>query len=550
MRLVITLLLLLLIPNAYAQGVPESGAIDELLRTFENAAGQWPPVLRQYATYVFVALVTISWAWSFMWMAFKEANITELLAELARRSLMIGFFYWLLMDGTWIAAKIVEGFQFLAQALTGKYIHPSSIFDIGYSLASEIIKKLSWTDMVDGLGFVLAGIGILIVFAFIALEMLLVIIQYYIMLNLGVIMMGFLGHEWSREYAINYFRLMLGLGVKLLSMQMIVALSLTILQGWLNTSDLTWTQILLILPCIIVIWGLVREVPALAQSLISGTDSTSGNSIAGAMQAVAATAALAAGAYAAAGAMGGGAMGGGANMGNLLRNAWDQANGTDSDPATSPLPDSDSGSGESSGLTGSSNMSSDLPRSHGNNGSSGNADSGDFQGSISGSGSPSSSGTAPDSSSPLSSASAPAAKSSMLSTAGKAAKIAGATVAKETLSSAKNAFLSGLKRPIENRNQDTVIGRAANSLSKTAGAPSQDAPIENAKASPQSGGSQGNNGGSGKDWFSQSGGYNNLSRDQKAAAKEAHTRWRSESDSNTYDLNKYVQYTQEHHKDK
>lgn len=543
MRLVITLLLLLLIPNAYAQGVPESGAIDELLRTFENAAGQWPPVLRQYSTYVFVALVTISWSWTFMWMAFKEANITELLAELTRRSLMIGFFYWLLMDGTWIAAKIVEGFQFLAQALTGKYIHPSSIFDIGFSLASEIIKKLSWTDMVDGLGFVLAGIGILIVFAFIALEMLLVIIQYYIMLNLGVIMMGFLGHEWSREYAINYFRLMLGLGVKLLSMQMIVALSLTILQGWLSTSDLTWTQILLILPCIIVIWGLVREVPALAQSLISGTDSTSGNSIAGAMQAVAATAALAAGAYAGAAAMGGAGIGGGANMGNLLRNAWDQANGTDSDPATSPLPDSDSGSGESSGSTGSSSASSELPRSHGNNSSSGNADGGDFQGSISGS--PSSSGTATDSSSPSSSSSAPAAKRSMLSTAGKAAQIAGATVAKETLSSAKNAFLSGLKRPIEARNQDTVIGRAANSLSKTAGDPSQDTPIETAKTSPQSGGG----GGSGKDWFSQSGGYNNLSSGQKAAAKEAHTRWRSESDTHTYDLNNYVQYTQEHHKD-
>lgn len=464
MRLVITLFLLLLIPNAYAAGVPDTGAIDELLRTFETAASQWPPVLRQYATYVFIALVTISWTWTFMWMAFKDANITELLAELTRRSLMIGFFYWLLMDGTSIASAIVEGFQFLGQALLGKHITPSSIFDIGFSLASAIIQKLSLTKLVDSLGFVLAGLGILIVFAFIALEMLLVTIQYYIMLNLGVIMMGFLGHEWSREYAINYFRLMLGLGVKFLSMQLIVVLSMNILDGWIKTSDLTWTQVLLILPVIIVIWGLVREVPALAQSLISGSDSTSGNSIAGAMQAVAATAALAAGAYAGATAMGGGAMGGGANMGNLLRNAWDQANGTDSDPATSPLPDSDSRSGESSGSTGSSNMSSDLPRSHGNNGSSGNADGGNFQGSISGSGSPSSSSTTTHSSSP--SSSTPAAKRSLLSTAGKAAQIAGTTVAKETLSSAKNAFLSGLKRPIENRNQDTVIGRAASSLSK------------------------------------------------------------------------------------
>lgn len=528
MRLVITLLLLLLIPNAYAQGVPESGAIDELLRTFENAAGQWPPVLRQYSTYVFVALVTISWAWSFMWMAFKESNITELLAELTRRSLMIGFFYWLLMDGTWIAAKIVEGFQFLAQALTGKYIHPSSIFDIGFSLASEIIKKLSWTDMVDGLGFVLAGIGILIVFAFIALEMLLVIIQYYIMLNLGVIMMGFLGHEWSREYAINYFRLMLGLGVKLLSMQMIVALSLTILQGWLNTSDLTWTQILLILPCIIVIWGLVREVPALAQSLISGTDSTSGNSIAGAMQAVAATAALAAGAYAGAAAMGGAGIGGGANMGSLLRNAWDQANGDDSnDPATSPLPDADPSSSSSSpGSSGGA----DLPRTHGE-------ESADYQGSISGASSGASS-QQPEANAP----STNGATQSKLATAGKAAKIAGAAIAKETMSSAKNAFMSGLKRPIEAR-QDSVIGRAANSLNKNGTDSGQEALS----------GDSPNKANSSKEpdrWHSQQGGYSNLSSEQKNDAKAAHSRWREESDTHTFGLQDYVNYTQNINRDK
>ena len=422
-RLVIMLLFMLLIPNAYAQGVPDSGAIDELLRTFETAAGLWPPVLRQYATYVFVALVTISWSWTFFWMAFKEANIAELLAELTRRSVMVGFFYWLLMDGTSIAAKIVEGFQFLAQALTGKYIHPSSIFDIGFSLASEIIKKLSWVNFSDSLGFVLAGLGILIIFALIALEMLLVIIQYYIMLNLGVIMMGFLGHEWSREYALNYFRLMLGLGVKFLSMQLIVVLSMHILQGWLQVSDLTWTQVLLILPTLLIIWGLVREVPALAQSLISGSDRTSGNSIAAIMQAVSTTANLATGAFAGAAAVGAASLGGGANMGSLLGNAWDQASGND--PATSPLPETDSDSSPGA------NNSADLTRSHG----------GDYQGSISGN----------------------STEQSKLATAGKAVKIAGTAMTKETISSAKNAFMNGLKRPIEAR-KDTIIGRAAKSL--------------------------------------------------------------------------------------
>lgn len=438
MRLAITMFLLLLMPSAYAQGIPESGAINELLRTFETAAGQWPPVLRQYATYVFVALVTISWAWTFFWMAFKEANFTELLAELTRRSLMIGFFYWLLMDGTWIAQQIVEGFQFLATALTGRHIHPSSIFDIGFSLGSEIIKKLSLAQIADSFGFFFAGLGILIVFAFITLEMMLVIIQYYIMLNLGVIMMGLLGHEWSREYAINYFRLMLGLGVKFLSMQMIIVLSMTVMQNWLQASSLTWTQVLVILPCVIVIWGLVREVPALAQSLISGSDSTTGNAMAGVMQAAAATAALAAGAYAGAAALGGAAMGGMANLGNLLGNAWDLASG-DADPATSSLPDTDPSPDSGSGA--------ELPRSHG-----------DSAGSFSGA-------SSSNSASPQTGSSSSSPPQSKLATAGKAAKIAGAAIAKETLSSAKNAFLAGLKRPIEAR-QDTVIGRAANSLKK------------------------------------------------------------------------------------
>ncbi|MGI2002067.1 P-type conjugative transfer protein TrbL [Shewanella frigidimarina] len=500
MRLWLIFLVVLFIPNVHAQGVPDSGAINELLGTFEAAAGQWPSILRQYATYLFWSLVLISWTWSFFWMAFKEPNITELIVEFTRRSLLVGFFFWLLMDGTWIAAKIVEGFQFLGYALSGTSINPSSIFDIGYSLASTIIQKISFTDLGDSLAFIIAGLGILICFAFITLEMILVIIQYYIFLNLGVIMMGFLGHEWSREYGINYFRLMLGIGVKFLSMQMIVDLSMRMMNGWLQTSELTWTQVLLILPCVIIIWGLVREVPQLAQSLISGADKTTGDSMAGAMQAAATAAAVAAGAYAGSMALGGAGMGGGGNMGSLLKNAWDQAGGGDdsNDPATSSLPEDSASDNTGQG-------SSDIPRTHGSES--------EYQGSISGDSadspnagqssadspstgqsstdspstgqsstdspsagqsstdSPSASQSSTDSPSagqsseavPNPSVTSTGKSKSKIATMGKAAKIAGAAVAKEGISSAKNAFLKGLKSPIESRS-DSLFGRAANSI--------------------------------------------------------------------------------------
>ncbi|MCL1132760.1 P-type conjugative transfer protein TrbL, partial [Shewanella sairae] len=183
-------------------------------------------------------------------------------------------------------------------AATYKSISPSSIFDIGISLVTQILEKLSVTKPIDSLAYAAVGIGILIIFAFITLQLMVLIIQYYFFLNAGVVMLGFLGHEWSREYGINYFKLMIGLGVKYLTMQLIIVLTLDITQTWMKQSDLTWTQLIIILPTMIVLWGLIREVPQMAQSLVSGTDQTTGNAVAGAMQAAAAVAALAAGAAA------------------------------------------------------------------------------------------------------------------------------------------------------------------------------------------------------------------------------------------------------------
>ena len=370
MRIVITVLLTLLcaINPALAvdasAGAPDTGAMNELLRIFEQTAGQWPAIIQPITTWLFWTLVTISWAWGFGEMALKGADIKELLAELFKRTFMVGFFWWLLISAPEIASAIVNGFTWIGGKLAGnaaayKSISPSSIFDIGISLVTQILKKLSLTKPVDSLGYVLVGIGILVLFAFITLQLMVLIIQYYFFLNAGVVMMGFLGHEWSREYGINYFKLMIGLGVKYLTMQLIIVLTIGITQDWMKQSDLTWTQLIIILPTMIVLWGLIREVPQMAQSLVSGSDQTTGNALAGAMQAAAAMAAIAAGAFAAAGGASG-MMQGAGNLSQLMQGAWNEASGGDgggdseastneSDPATQSTPDSASGDTGSEG---------------------------------------------------------------------------------------------------------------------------------------------------------------------------------------------------------
>ncbi|SHO23814.1 P-type conjugative transfer protein TrbL [Moritella viscosa] len=452
MRIVITVLFIMLFalnPALAATGAPDTGAMNELLRIFENTAGQWPAIIQPITTWLFWSLVTISWAWGFGEMALKGADIKELLAELFKRTFMVGFFWWLLISAPRLAAAIVNGFTWIGGQLAGSSaaytsISPSSIFDIGISLVTKILKKLSVTDPIDSLGYVLVAIGIIVIFAFITLQLMVLIIQYYFFLNAGVVMMGFLGHEWSREYGINYFKLMIGLGVKYLTMQLIIVLTLDITQRWLKESDLTWTQLIIILPTMIIIWGLIREVPQMAQSLVSGTDQTTGNAVAGAMQAAAAMAAIAAGAFAAAG----GAskmMQGAGNMSQLLQGAWNEASGGDgeastneSDPATGPPPDSASNdSGDNNGA------------------SDGESDSG--------------SGAESSSSNNATSNAEPSPSNSKKSFAAKAtltAGIAGKAIGNEIKGSAKNAFKSGMSKftaPFSTPS-NSIIGRAAQSI--------------------------------------------------------------------------------------
>ncbi|SGZ00255.1 P-type conjugative transfer protein TrbL [Moritella viscosa] len=451
MRIVITVFIMLfaLNPALAATGAPDTGAMNELLRIFENTAGQWPAIIQPITTWLFWSLVTISWAWGFGEMALKGADVKALLAELFKRTFMVGFFWWLLISAPRLAAAIVNGFTWIGGQLAGSSaaytsISPSSIFDIGISLVTKILKKLSVTDPIDSLGYVLVAIGIIVIFAFITLQLMVLIIQYYFFLNAGVVMMGFLGHEWSREYGINYFKLMIGLGVKYLTMQLIIVLTLDITQRWLKESDLTWTQLIIILPTMIIIWGLIREVPQMAQSLVSGTDQTTGNAVAGAMQAAAAMAAIAAGAFAAAG----GAskmMQGAGNMSQLLQGAWNEASGGDgeastneSDPATGPPPDS--ASNDSGGDNGASD---------------GESDSG--------------SGAESSSSNNATSNAEPSPSNSKKSFAAKAALtagIAGKAIGNEIKGSAKNAFKSGMSKftaPFSTPS-NSIIGRAAQSI--------------------------------------------------------------------------------------
>jgi type IV secretion system protein TrbL len=70
----------------------------------------------------------------------------------------------------------------------------------------------------------------LIVCALIAVNMILLLCAAWIVLYAGLIFLGFGGCRWTSDMAINYYRTVLGVGVSLMTMQLIIGIGVQFLQ--------------------------------------------------------------------------------------------------------------------------------------------------------------------------------------------------------------------------------------------------------------------------------------------------------------------------------
>src|SRR5207249_11964210 len=77
---------------------------------------------------------------------------------------------------------------------------------------------------------IIIAVIILIVCALIAVNMILLLCAAWIVLYAGLIFLGFGGCRWTSDMAINYYRTVLGVGVSLMTMQLIIGIGVKFLQ--------------------------------------------------------------------------------------------------------------------------------------------------------------------------------------------------------------------------------------------------------------------------------------------------------------------------------
>ncbi|HEY5312300.1 MAG TPA: P-type conjugative transfer protein TrbL, partial [Pirellulales bacterium] len=266
------------------------GILTGLAHQFSTTTGPWTATALRYAQALFFALVAIEIAWSAITYVLQKDSLPDFVAALLLKILSVGFFYILLQPQygpVWIS-DVLASFSQAGSAIGGQSqfgpSDPSSIFNCGTDIANAMLQSISHNPGGINLGNILPAIeavlaalvcslGVVIAFAIIAGQLLITLIESYIVIGAGVFMLGFTGSRWTLVFGEKYVGYAISVGIKLFMLELIVGLGYSLGQQWAALFDNgiappeTYVEVV---GAALVFGFLVWQIPSLAGSLMNG----------------------------------------------------------------------------------------------------------------------------------------------------------------------------------------------------------------------------------------------------------------------------------------
>lgn len=271
-----------------------AGSLDTITELFKNGASAWESTLAGYAMGLFGLLVAIEVTFTLIKLALKGADMTEFGSELINRMMFVGFFSWLLSNSSTFARAIIDSLRQAGNSASAAGggtagIAPSDLFDAGVNMASAIFSAMDFSLSGVGqyLALCIAGLVICACFALIAAFMIVALVESYIVVSAGVILMGFGGSRWTKDFAVKTLTYAVSVGAKLFVLQLIAGLGETIVksqaaQMQAGSAVSSPADVLVLLGFAVVMLALVKTIPDAVQGLINGSSIGNGGGLAAA----------------------------------------------------------------------------------------------------------------------------------------------------------------------------------------------------------------------------------------------------------------------------
>ena len=254
-----------------------------VLTTLENqvvtAARGWETTVMQAARSLFWILAGIEVGVAAIFLAIEAASLDGWFAALVRRILFIGLFAFVLEQGPSFAKAVVDSLYQIGAG--GGSASPANVFNAGLKVAATMSDKAKFGLFEDNslaIAAVFAMVVVVVCFSLVAAVFVAVMVEMYVGLLAGMIMLGLGGSSYTKDFAVRYLTYAFSVGMKLMALVMIARIGSDVLLGLANASTGSdqFVSTLAIAGISVVVFVVSIYVPNIIQGVVQGTSVTGG----------------------------------------------------------------------------------------------------------------------------------------------------------------------------------------------------------------------------------------------------------------------------------
>ncbi|NTC82466.1 P-type conjugative transfer protein TrbL [Agrobacterium tumefaciens] len=256
----------------------------EVLTTLENsvvaAAKGWETTVMNAARSLFWILAGIEVGIAAVWLAINAASLDSWFAELVKRIMFIGLFAFILDQGPAFAKAVVDSLYQIGAG--GGSASPANIFDAGIRVATKMSEQAKFGLFEDNslaIAAVFAMVVVVVCFSLVAAIFVSVMVEMYVGLLAGMIMLGLGGTSYTKDFAIKYLVYAFSVGMKLMALVMIAKIGSDILLGLAEAPTATSEQFITTLAIAgisVVVFVIAMYVPPILQGVVQGASVSGG----------------------------------------------------------------------------------------------------------------------------------------------------------------------------------------------------------------------------------------------------------------------------------
>jgi type IV secretion system protein TrbL len=212
--------------------------LDTIATQFYGAGIRYSGAIQPYALRLFFALflidIIVTWI---QYTAEGQVDPSYFLGRILKHVLSGAFVYLMIVNGFSWMYLVIQSFSRMGAAISGlPALSPQSVLAAGLNMANTLLESPGNSSIIStfeqGLLELFCAAAVAAAFVYVAVQILLTLVEAYLTTGLGVILLGFGGNRFTASASEGYFTNVIRVGVRLLFFYAVLAVGMEMVTSW------------------------------------------------------------------------------------------------------------------------------------------------------------------------------------------------------------------------------------------------------------------------------------------------------------------------------